>query len=159
MLNGVTNVEKIRGRSSLKPKPAASLSGKRFVFERRAWRALCGIYAETRTDPIHFGKHGFRDSLLVRLRLAANGRAHLVEVDRMWSKIAMLPLMASLAITNAAKSFVADLKDDERGLSGVVVAILLILVAVLAVVFIWGGLKEWLETMWKSVTEKAGEIQ
>lgn len=52
-----------------------------------------------------------------------------------------------------------ELKEDQRGLSGVVVAVLLILVAVLAVVLLWGQLKEWLETMWTTITGKASTIQ
>ena len=48
--------------------------------------------------------------------------------------------------------------EDERGLSGVVVAILLILVAVLAVVMIWGFLSGWLGTVWENITGQAGSI-
>lgn len=47
----------------------------------------------------------------------------------MLEKISQLPMLAYFAVTG----FVRDLKKDERGLSGVVVAVLLILVAVLAV--------------------------
>jgi len=50
------------------------------------------------------------------------------------------------------------LKNDERGLSGVVVAILLILVAVLAVVLIWGFLSGWLAELWDQITGSAGGI-
>lgn len=54
--------------------------------------------------------------------------------------------------------FLQNLKKDERGLSGVVVAVLLILVAVLAIVFLWDNLKLWLEHTWESITHKANEI-
>jgi len=47
---------------------------------------------------------------------------------------------------------VAELKSDERGLSGVVVAILLILVAVLAVVLIWGFLGDYLQDVFDRIT-------
>ena len=47
----------------------------------------------------------------------------------MLEKISQLPMLAYFAVTG----FIRDLKKDERGLSGVVVAVLLILVAVLAV--------------------------
>ncbi len=57
-----------------------------------------------------------------------------------------------------AKRGLRELTSDERGLSGVVVAVLLILVAVLAVVLLWGQLKGWLSTTWSSITSKAGEI-
>ena len=50
------------------------------------------------------------------------------------------------------------LAKDERGLSGVVVAILLILVAVLAVVLIWGFLGGWLAELWDEITGNAGQI-
>ena len=50
------------------------------------------------------------------------------------------------------------LKNDERGLSGVVVAILLILVAVLAIVLIWGFLSGWLQELWERITGSAGGI-
>ena len=59
-----------------------------------------------------------------------------------------------LAATVTCKAFqakqevseaVSELKSDERGLSGVVVAILLILVAVLAVVLIWQFLGDYLK--------------
>jgi Flp pilus assembly pilin Flp len=48
--------------------------------------------------------------------------------------------------------------DDERGLSGVVVAILLILVAVLAIVLIWGFLSGWLQELWEQITSQADTI-
>lgn len=47
---------------------------------------------------------------------------------------------------------VAELKRDERGLSGVVVAILLILVAVLAVVLIWTFLGDYLQQVFDRIT-------
>lgn len=52
----------------------------------------------------------------------------------------------------SAVSFVTDLKKDERGLSGVVVAVLLILVAVLAISMIWGLLSGWLQELWEKIT-------
>ena len=73
----------------------------------------------------------------------------------MWNKIKNFPLKAYLAVTGFARSF----WEDERGLSGVVVAILLILVAVLAVILIWGFLGGWLEEMWNNITGQAGTIE
>lgn len=72
----------------------------------------------------------------------------------MLQKLSTLPLMAYLAVTG----FFQDLKDDERGLSGVVVAVLLILIAVLAVVFIWGGLSGWLKELWEKITNQGNSI-
>ena len=54
----------------------------------------------------------------------------------------------------AIASFIRDLKEDERGLSGVVVTILLILVAVLAIILIWGLLGDWLNELWITITDK-----
>jgi len=59
---------------------------------------------------------------------------------------------------NKIKGFFQGLKKDERGLSGVVVAILLILVAVLAIVIIWVFLSDWLEELWAQITGNAGAI-
>ena len=55
--------------------------------------------------------------------------------------------------------FLTKIKDDERGLSGVVVAILLILVAVLAIVLIWGFLSGWLQELWEQITSGASTIR
>lgn len=58
------------------------------------------------------------------------------------------------------KMAVEEFKNDEQGLSGVVVAVLLILVAVLAIVALWGSLSGWLSDMWAKITgtEGAGGI-
>ena len=72
----------------------------------------------------------------------------------MWQKISEFPLTAYLAVTG----FFRDLKKDERGLSGVVVAILLILVAVLAIVLLWKWLGSWLDKLWQKVTTEGGKI-
>ena len=72
----------------------------------------------------------------------------------MIQKISGFPLAAYIAIAEIARS----LKKDERGLSGVVVAILLILVAVLAIVLIWGFLSGWLQELWDQITGQADTI-
>ena len=59
----------------------------------------------------------------------------------MWQKIMQIPRR----VVNKATGILLALKNDERGLSGVVVAILLILVAVLAILLIWGFLSGWLQ--------------
>ena len=73
----------------------------------------------------------------------------------MWQKISTFPLMAYLALVGFASGF----KKDERGLSGVVVTVLLILVAVLAVVMIWGFLSGWLQELWQKITTTGGGIK
>lgn len=49
---------------------------------------------------------------------------------------------------------VDEFKSDEQGLSGVVVAVLLILVAVLAITALWGSLSGWLGDLWGDITGK-----
>ena len=68
--------------------------------------------------------------------------------------ISNLLLASYLAIGRTVREF----KEDERGLSGVVVAILLILVAVLAIVLIWGFLGGWLVDLWERITGQADTI-
>ena len=72
----------------------------------------------------------------------------------MWKKILEMQRKA----TGKVVGFIQELKNDERGLSGVVVAILLILVAVLAIVLIWGFLSGWLQELWEQITGRAGGI-
>ena len=72
----------------------------------------------------------------------------------MCRKLYDLPLLSYIKLIYFIKNF----KRDERGLSGVVVAILLILVAVLAVVMIWGFLSGWLSTVWDNITGQASTI-
>lgn len=73
----------------------------------------------------------------------------------MWQKISVFPLVAYAAFVG----LVRDLKNDERGLSGVVVTVLLILVAVLAVVVLWGLLSGYITDMWEQITQKSTELQ
>ena len=68
----------------------------------------------------------------------------------MLQKIRVFPFVIYLALTGTAR----DLRKDERGLSGVVVAVLLILVAVLAVVIIWGLLSGWIQDMWDRIVNE-----
>lgn len=72
----------------------------------------------------------------------------------MWNRMMQLPTKAYLAF----QGFVQELKEDERGLSGIVVAVLLILVAVLAVVALWGFLSGWLDGLFSDIQTKAGGI-
>jgi len=76
------------------------------------------------------------------------------EGKSMWKNIKQIPLKIQQVITRHTQEFIAD----ERGLSGVVVAILLILVAVLAIVLIWGFLGGWLAELWEEITGNAGQI-
>ena len=71
----------------------------------------------------------------------------------MWSKLNHL----SIAAYTRAASLVQDLKDDERGLSGVVVAVLLLLIAVLAIAALWTALGGWLQEQWTVITGQTFE--
>jgi hypothetical protein len=72
----------------------------------------------------------------------------------MLKKITELPNRAYLRFTG----FIQNFKNDIRGLSGVVVAILLILVAVLAIVMIWVFLGDWLEALWLRIIGEGEKI-
>lgn len=50
--------------------------------------------------------------------------------------------------------FVEDFKNDESGLSGVVVAVLLVVISVLAVFAIWSALNGKLEVWWNQIAGK-----
>lgn len=52
-----------------------------------------------------------------------------------------------------------DLKEDERGLSGVVVAVMLILVAVLAVAALWNLLSGQISTWWQNIVNQSDKIK
>jgi len=72
----------------------------------------------------------------------------------MLQKISDFPLTAYLAVTG----FFRGLKRDERGLSGVVVAILLVLVAVLLVLALWKWISPWLDTLWTKIKTNGNNV-
>ena len=74
---------------------------------------------------------------------------------KMLQKMDMLIETGKLKAKRALRSFM----QDERGLSGVVVAVLLILVAVLAVVLLWDYLDKWIEEMWTKISGKADGLE
>ena len=57
----------------------------------------------------------------------------------------------SVAAYVKTSAFFRGLKSDERGLSGVVVA-------VLAIVMLWGSLSEWLGELWDKITGSGNTI-
>ena len=73
----------------------------------------------------------------------------------MWRRISEFFYRAPLMIIGPARAF----KKDERGLSGVVVAILLILIAVLAIVLIWGFLSGMIRDLWEQITGNVNSIR
>lgn len=50
--------------------------------------------------------------------------------------------------------FVEDFKNDESGLSGVVVAVLLVVISVLAVFALWSALNGKLQMWWNQISGK-----
>lgn len=77
----------------------------------------------------------------------------------MLSRLSNLTIAMYLSVTGFVRDLGEDLKNDERGLSGVVVAVLLILVAVLAVTMIWGLMSGWLNELWDNITKQADGIK
>ena len=73
----------------------------------------------------------------------------------MLKKVSEFPIAAYLAVTGSTRG----LKRDERGLSGVVVAVMLILIAVLLIVMLWGSLKGWLSELWNRISGQGNSIQ
>ena len=73
----------------------------------------------------------------------------------MAKKLDRMSAAAYAAVVSFLVCLKSDLKQDERGLSGIVVAVLLILVAVLAIVMLWGSLKGWLSDLWAQITGAA----
>jgi len=72
----------------------------------------------------------------------------------MLNRLSQLSTAAYVKVVLLAQNVGAELrelKEDQRGLSGVVVAVLLILVAVLAVVLLWQNLQNWIGTMWQKI--------
>ena len=66
-------------------------------------------------------------------------------MKNLFNRFAAMVTCKAFQAKQKACEAVEELKSDERGLSGVVVAILLILVAVLAVVMIWKFLGDYLK--------------
>jgi len=62
-----------------------------------------------------------------------------------------------LAVYFGICGFFRDLMNDEKGISGTVVAVLLILVAVLAVLLIWGFLSGWIKETWETLIKGNAE--
>ena len=68
-----------------------------------------------------------------------------------WNTLSAAVYVKAVLLAQNLGAELRELKEDQRGLSGVVVAVLLILVAVLAVVLLWQNLQDWLGTMWEKI--------
>lgn len=73
-------------------------------------------------------------------------------MKKFFNRLAATVTCKAFQVKQEVRETVAELKSDERGLSGVVVAILLILVAVLAVVLIWQFLGDYLQDVFDRIT-------
>ena len=73
-------------------------------------------------------------------------------------RLAVNAMCGAFAAKEKVCQAVEDLKRDERGLSGIVVAVLLILVAVLAVVMLWGLLKDYITDIWEKITGQSSGL-
>ena len=73
-------------------------------------------------------------------------------MKKFFNRLAATVTCKAFQVKQEVRETVAELKSDERGLSGVVVAILLILVAVLAVVLIWQFLGDYLQGVFDRIT-------
>lgn len=74
------------------------------------------------------------------------------------NRLAINAMCGAFAAKEKVCQAVEDLKRDERGLSGIVVAVLLILVAVLAVVMLWGLLKGYITDIWEKITGQSSNL-
>jgi len=74
------------------------------------------------------------------------------------NRLAVNAMCGAFAAKEKVCQAVEDLKRDERGLSGIVVAVLLILVAVLAVVMLWGLLKGYITDIWEKITGQSSGL-
>lgn len=74
------------------------------------------------------------------------------------NRLAINAMCGAFAAKEKVCQAVEDLKRDERGLSGIVVAVLLILVAVLAVVMLWGLLKDYITDIWEKITGQSSGL-
>ena len=74
------------------------------------------------------------------------------------NRLAINAMCGAFAVKEKVCQAVEDLKRDERGLSGIVVAVLLILVAVLAVVMLWGLLKDYITDIWEKITGQSNGL-
>lgn len=71
------------------------------------------------------------------------------------NKLSVAAYVKALLLAQNLGAELRELKEDQRGLSGIVVAVMLILVAVLATILLWDKLKIFLDTMWGKITGKA----
>lgn len=70
---------------------------------------------------------------------------------KQWNALSTAVYLKAVLLAQNLGTELRELKEDQRGLSGVVVAVLLILVAVLAVVLLWQNLQDWIATMWEKI--------
>ena len=64
-----------------------------------------------------------------------------------------------VVISLSIRGFVEDLKDDERGVAGIVAAVILVLIAVLLAALFWGKIQEFFNSTWERITQGTDQIQ
>lgn len=57
------------------------------------------------------------------------------------------------------KKFCKDLKDDEHGISGIVVAVLLVLMAAILAAIFWKEISKLVSDKWKTINDQTNTIQ
>ncbi|MBQ5320067.1 MAG: hypothetical protein J6K17_13330 [Oscillospiraceae bacterium] len=68
---------------------------------------------------------------------------------------------ATNAVTNAKtkiKNEVKSFTEDERGVDGIIIAVLLLLVAVVLVAVFWEYISEWFGNLWDSIFNSAPDV-
>jgi flagellin-like protein len=70
-------------------------------------------------------------------------------------KLNELYLTAYLTVSSYARKIKKEFLEDERGLSGIVVAVMLCLVAVVAAIAFWKSLSTYITNMWLKITQQS----
>ena len=80
----------------------------------------------------------------------------------MFNKLNELSVKAYVKATNAVasakqkiKSEAENFHNDERGIDGVIIAVLLLLVAVVLVAVFWDQISKWFENIWNQIFEQS----
>lgn len=65
-----------------------------------------------------------------------------------------------ISLKNRAYKFKEAFKSDERGVSGIVATIILVLIAVVVAMIFWDNIKELIDSLWGKVTsaDETGDI-
>ena len=70
-----------------------------------------------------------------------------------WNEMSIALYVKGRQLANNCKKRLESFAGDERGLSGVVVAVLLVLIAILLIGMLWGFLSGWLNEVWGDLSD------